>query len=176
MSTSMHINDLDTDERGDDPADPVDEDVLPQGFFRGHRAVGNPVEGEGDERDDDERIEDDCGEDRILETEDVQDNERRVGRDKCCRDDKEIFCKVVCDGEGGKCSPGHQELLSYLHDLDQFCGIALEIDHVRRLAGRLGPGVHRNGDICLGKGRGIVGAVTGHRDHPTPRLVLPDQS
>ena len=39
----------------------------------------------------------------------------------------------------------------------------------------LGSGVHRNGDVGLGKCRGIVGAITGHCYHPTSRLILPDQ-
>ena len=71
--------------------------------------------------------------------------------------------------------PGHQELLPDLHDLDQFCGITLEIDHVGRLAGRLGPGIHRHGDIRLGESGGIVGAVAVIATIRPPAWYCPDQ-
>ena len=87
----------------------------------------------------------------------------------------EIFRDIVCDREGGQRSPGHQELFADLDDLDQFCRVGVEVDHVRCFAGRLGPGVHCHRDIGLGKRGGIVGAVTGHGDHPPAGLVFPDQ-
>ena len=43
------------------------------------------------------------------------------------------------------------------------------------LARGLGAGVHRHPDVGLGQGRGVVGAVAGHRDQPAVRLLLLDQ-
>ncbi len=55
-----------------------------------------------------------------------------------------------------------------------FVGIAVEIDHVAGLAGRLRPGVHGDADIGLRERRSVVGAVTDHRDQFATFLFLAD--
>src|ERR1700724_1541362 len=51
------VDQLDPDERHDDPAEAVDEHVLAQHGVRAARAVRNAAQGERNERDDDERVE-----------------------------------------------------------------------------------------------------------------------
>ena len=63
-------------------------------------------------------------------------------------------------------------MLADRHDVDQLGGIAIEIHHVGRLFGGLGAGVHRHAHIGLGQGRGVVGAIAGHRHHLSELLLL----
>jgi len=54
----------------------------------------------------------------------------------------EILGDIISDAEGG---PGRRASFSNcfadLHDLDQFGGVAIQVDHVGGLAGRLGAGI-----------------------------------
>ena len=53
-------------------------------------------------------------------------------------------------------------------------GSRVEVDHVAGLFRGLGAGVHRDADVGLGEGRGVVGAVAGHGDEPALRLLVAD--
>ena len=60
------VDQLDADERRDQAADAVDEEVAAQERGRADRAVAHALQRERDERRDDERVEDDRREDRAL--------------------------------------------------------------------------------------------------------------
>ena len=53
-----HIDNLYADKRGDDPANTIDDDIIPQGDLSGHRAIGHATERKRDEGNDDQCIED----------------------------------------------------------------------------------------------------------------------
>ena len=62
----QEVDGLDADERDDDAAEAVDEEVPAQELRGADRAVGDPLQGERNERDDDQRVEDDRRQDRAL--------------------------------------------------------------------------------------------------------------
>ncbi len=105
----------------------------------------------------------------------VQHCQPRIEHHEHRRDDREIFGDVVGDREGGERAAGHQQLLAQADHLDQLGRIAVEIDHVARLARGLGAGVHRHADIGLGQSGRVVGAVAAHRDQLAAGLLLADQ-
>jgi hypothetical protein len=80
------------------------------------------------------------------------------------RDDGEVLGDVVGDAEGRQRAAGHQQLLADLDDLEQLGRVAVEVDHVAGLLGRLRAGVHRHGDVGLRQRGRVVGAVAGHGD------------
>ena len=91
------------------------------------------------------------------------------------RDDREVFGDVVGDAEGRQRAARDEHLLAGLDDLDELGRIAVEVDEVARLLGRLGPAVHRDADVRLRERRGVVGAVAGHGDELAAGLLLTDQ-
>ena len=106
---------------------------------------------------------------------DVEHAQAGIERNEHRRDDREIFGDVVGDREGGERTAGHQQLLAEADDLDQLGRIAVEVDHVARLARRLRAGVHRHADIGLRQRGRIVGAVAAHRDQLARLLFAADQ-
>ncbi len=60
------VDELDADERRDDPAQPVDEQVAPQQLTGRRGPERHAPEGQRDERDDDQGVEDDRREDGAL--------------------------------------------------------------------------------------------------------------
>ena len=58
------IDELDADERNDDAAEAIDEQVALQNGERAHRFVGHAAQRQRNQRDDDERVENDGAEDR----------------------------------------------------------------------------------------------------------------
>ena len=152
---------------------------------RADRPVADAAQGERDQQRDDQRVEDHRREDRRFrraERHHVEGVERAlaagregVGGREHRRQDREVLGDVVGDREGGQGAAGDQQLLADLDDLDQLRRIGVEVDHVARLARRLGAGVHRDADVGLGQGGGVVGAVAGHRDQAPVGLLLADQ-
>ena len=90
-------------------------------------------------------------------------------------DDGEVLGHVVGDRERGQRPTGDQQLLADLDDLDQLRRVGVEVDHVPRLLRRLGPRVHRDTDVGLREGGGVVGAVPRHRHEPATGLLAADQ-
>src|SRR5215210_8614486 len=73
------VEELDADERRDQPAEAVDEQVASQQRRRPQRPVADAAQGERDEQRDDQRVEDDGSDDRRLwraERHDVEPVER----------------------------------------------------------------------------------------------------
>src|ERR1700755_1606598 len=70
------VDRLNADERNDDAADAVDQQVAPQQRTGADRPVRDALQGERDQRDDDQRVEDDGGEDRALRRRQLHDVER----------------------------------------------------------------------------------------------------
>lgn len=68
----------------------------------------------------------------------------------------------------------HQELFADPYDVDEFGRIGVQVDHIAGLFGGRRAGVHGDPDIGLGQCRGVVGAVTGHRDHVAAGLLAAD--
>ena len=54
-------------------------------------------------------------------------------------------------------------------------GIRVQVDHIAGLFGRLSSGVHGYAHVSLGKGRGVIGPVSGHGHKMTRCLLLSDQ-
>ncbi len=52
-----HVDNLYPDEGSDNPPDPVENDVIPQGNLSGHRPIGHPVERERDQGDNNQGVE-----------------------------------------------------------------------------------------------------------------------
>src|SRR5215470_8060725 len=71
-----HVDNLDSDERNDYPADPIDQQVARQDRGGTERPILDPAQRERDERDNDERVENDRGKDRALRGAEVHDVER----------------------------------------------------------------------------------------------------
>ena len=74
---------------------------------------------------------------------------RRVGGGEHRGQDREVLRDVVGDRERGQRAARDQQLLADLDDLDQLRRVGVEVDHVARLARRLGAGVHRHADVGL---------------------------
>ena len=91
------------------------------------------------------------------------------------RDDREVLRDVVGDRERGQRSAGDQQLLADAHDVDQLGRVGVEVDHVAGLLRGRRSGVHRDPDIRLREGRGVVGAVTGHGDEVAALLLATDE-
>src|SRR5215475_544619 len=87
------VDDFDAGERGDDPAEAVDEQVATQHRRRAAWAVPDAAQGERDQQHDDDGVEDDRGEDRrdrAVQAHDVQRVEARVDGGEHRRDDGEV--------------------------------------------------------------------------------------
>ena len=63
---TSEVDRLDPEERGDDPAEAVDEEVALQQLARRRGPEGDAAQRERDEGDDDQGVEDDRREDRAL--------------------------------------------------------------------------------------------------------------
>ncbi len=66
-------------------------------------------------------------------------------------------------------------MLADLDDLDELGRVRVEVDHVAGLLGGRRARVHRDAHVRLGQGRGVVRAVTGHRDKLAARLLPLDE-
>src|SRR6202034_3408527 len=89
-----HVDQLDEDERGDDPADAVDEDIAPEDGGGTGGSPLDPAQRQRDEGNDDERIENDRREHGgrlVVQFQDIERLELRVGRHEHDRDDGEIL-------------------------------------------------------------------------------------
>ena len=173
------IDRLDPDKRRDDPPDPVDQQVVDQQLLGRHGAELRPLQRQRHQQRDDDRVEDDRREDGAEgagQVHDVQHPQLRIDGEQHRRDDGEVLGDVVGDAEGGQVAAGHQDLLADLDDVQELGRVAVEVDDVGRLAGRLGAGVHGHRHVGLGQGRGVVGAVAGHGHHEAGLLVLADQA
>src|SRR5699024_10831538 len=96
------------------------------------------------------------------------------GRHKHGGNNGEILGDIVGDGEGGQRAAGDQQLFADLHHFQDLGGVAVQIHHVGRFLGGGGAGVHGQAHVCLGQGRGVVGAVAGHGHDLAFRLLLLD--
>ena len=81
------VDSFDPDERRDDAAESIDEQIPAQQRGRAHRPVGDAPQRKRDQGDDDQRIEDDRRENRALRTRQVHDIQRvqptvTAGRDR----------------------------------------------------------------------------------------------
>ena len=111
---------------------------------------------------------------RRRQVHEVERPKDRIGRGEHRRQDGEIFRHVIGDREGGERAARHQQLLADLDDFDQLGRIGIEIDHVAGFARSLRAGLHRDPDIGLREGRGVIGAVAAHGDQPAAGLLLAD--
>src|SRR6478752_7956024 len=94
QGSDNEVDRLDADERNDDAADAVDQQVASQQRTRADRPITDALERQRDERDDDQRVEDDGGEDRALRRRQVHDVERLqlwIERNEHRRDDGEVL-------------------------------------------------------------------------------------
>ena len=109
-----------------------------------------------------------------MQSHDVEGLELRVDTAKRRGHDRKILGDVVGEAEGRQAASRHKQLLADGDDLQQLRGVAVEIDHVAGLLGRLRAGIHGYGDIGLSQGWGVVGAVARHRDQMPLLLVAAD--
>ena len=169
------------------PPSAKDQHVAAQQRRRADRPVADSAQGQRDQQRDDQGVEDDRRDDRRLRraqihhvellerTRGVTAGRRGIGRGEDRRQDREVLGDVVGDRERRQRSPGDQQLLADLNDLDQLRWVRVEVDHVPGLARSLGAGVHRHADVGLRQRRSVVGPVAGHRHEPALGLVLADQ-
>src|SRR5581483_2221090 len=106
---------------------------------------------------------------------DIESVEHRKDACKHRGNNCKIFGDVIRNREGGKGAAGHQQLLADCNDLDELCGVGVEINHVAGLFGGLSAGVHRDTDVSLSECGCVVGAIAGHRDELALRLLALDQ-
>src|ERR1700736_6770176 len=81
-SGNDEIDELDSDERHDDPAKAVDEQVALENRERAHRFVGHAAQGQRNQRDDDERVKDDGAKNGASGAVEVHDVEWSDGRER----------------------------------------------------------------------------------------------
>ena len=98
-----------------------------------------------------------------------------VDGDEDCRDDGEVLRHIIGDRKRRQRATRHEQLFPDFHDLDELCGIGIEVDHVTGFFRGLRAGVHRNTNVRLGECRGIIGAVAGHGDETTTSLLALDE-
>src|SRR4030095_2392237 len=137
------VDQFDPDERNDYAAEAVDKEVALQNRQRAHWFVSNTAQRQRDESNNDERVEDNGAQNcarRTVQMHNVQWRDLRKRGHQHRRDDGEIFRYVVCDAEGGKVAARDEHLLSDLNEIEELRRIAVEIDHVSRLARGLRPG------------------------------------
>ena len=161
------IDRLDADERRDDAAEAVNEQIPAQQGRRPKRAIADAAQRERHERDDDQCVEDHRGQNRGLrrfQSHDVQYIELGKRARKHGGNDGEIFRHVVGHRERRERAARDQELLADLNDFDQLGRVGIEIDHVAGFFRGLRSGVHGESDVGLREGGRVVGAVTGHGD------------
>ena len=130
-----------------------------------------------DQHHDDQRVEHNGRQNgalRAAQPHDVEHAQLRVDRSKQRRQDREVLGHVIGNRERGQCTTRHQQLLADLHHVQQFSGVAVQIDHVRGFPCSLGAVVHGHAHIGLGQGRGVVGAVTTHGYQTTVILLMAD--
>src|SRR5581483_2640565 len=116
------VDELDADERGDDAAQAVDQQVAAQDGGRPHGPELDALQSQGDERHDDQGVEDDRREDGgvgVVELHDVEGRQRREHALEHGRDDGEVLGHIVGHRERGERPPGDEELLADLDDLEQ---------------------------------------------------------
>src|SRR5580692_13051310 len=113
---------LDAGEREDEPADAVDPQVPAEHLAGRGRLVADAAQRERYQRGDDQRVEDDRRGDRrvrAVQFQDVELFEAGEHPGEHGREHREVLRDVVGDGEGRQRTPGDQELLADLDDLDE---------------------------------------------------------
>lgn len=96
------IDELDADERHDDAAEAIDEEVALQDCQGAHRLVGDAAQGQRNQRDNDEGVENDGAKNGAGGTVKVHDVERSDGGEGGHQhggNDGEIFRNIVRDTE-----------------------------------------------------------------------------
>jgi hypothetical protein len=188
---------FDADERDDQPAQAVDPQASPeQGRSRGRR-VPHAAQRQRDQRDDDQRVEDDRRRDRgrrAVQPHDVELAQPRVDDREHGRQHGEVLRHVVGDGERGQRTPGDQQLLADLDDLDELRRVRVQVqpagqpgcermtarrhDHRdRRVRQRERPGSFRHLGVRSGRGgdtvpEGRQRPALRHLLHPPRRLLV----
>src|SRR3984893_798239 len=69
------VDELDANERNDDPAEPIDEKITPQNACRPDGPVSHPAKRQGDQRDDDQRVENNRRQNSALRRREMHDIE-----------------------------------------------------------------------------------------------------
>ncbi len=93
-----------------------------------------------------------------------------------CRDDCKELGNIISHTERCERTARHQELFSDLDHFDQLGRVRIQIDHIAGFFGRLRPCIHRDTDVRLGKGWGVIGAVAGHRHEMAKGLLAANES
>src|ERR1700722_16169149 len=116
------VNGRDANERNNDAAQPVDEQVALQNGQRADGVELHAAQGQRNQGDDDEGIENDGAQDGAVRAVQAHDSERRTGRERHHRhggNDGEIFGPVVGDAERGQRAARDEQLLADFDDLDE---------------------------------------------------------
>src|SRR5713101_9005742 len=132
-----HVDSLDSQKWNYHAAEAVDEKIAGQNRGGTERTITHAAERQRYQRDNDQRVEDDRGQNRALrrrEMHHVEPLQLRILDDEQGRDDREIFCDVIGDGESGERTARHQELFANLDDFHDLGRIGVEVDHVAGLA------------------------------------------
>src|ERR1035441_6133576 len=127
------VDELDANERDDDPAQAVNEQVALKHGEGADGRVFDAAQGQGNQGDNNEGVENDGAQDgagRAVQAHDVQGRNGRERDHQHGGHDGEVFGNVVGDAEGGKRAARDEELLPDFDDLDELGGVAVEIHHV----------------------------------------------
>src|ERR1035441_6868384 len=136
------VDELDANERDDDPAQAVNEQVALKHGEGADGRVFDAAQGQGNQRDNDEGVENDGAQDGAGGAVQAHDVKGRNGRERGHQhggDDGEVFGDVVGDAERSERAACDKELLPDFDDLDELGGVAVQVHHVARLAVGGGP-------------------------------------
>src|SRR6266568_5498940 len=100
-----HIDYLDSDKRGDDTPNPIDQQVMDQQFLGRHRTEFGSLQSQRHQHRNDDGVEDDRRQDGgkgAGQVHHVEYAQLRVDREQRGRDDSKVLGDIVGDAEGGQ--------------------------------------------------------------------------
>src|SRR6266478_3580585 len=161
----QYVDELDSDERRNNSAYAVDQQIALQQGRRAERTIAHATERKRDESHNNQSVENHGREDcrfRRVKMHYIQNAEDGKSRGEHRGYDREVFGNVVSDRERGECAARDQQLLADFDNLDELGGVGVEIHHVAGFLGRLRARVHGHSDIRLSESWSVVRAVAGH--------------
>ena len=78
------------------------------------------------------------------------------------------------DRESSQCTTSHQQLFTDLHNLNQFCRIIIQVNHITGFLCSLCTTIHSHTYIRLRQSRSIICTITHHRNQLTSLLLFLD--
>src|ERR1700731_3128521 len=169
------IDNFNSYEGNDDSPEAPDEQIFAQKRVCSQRSVTDSLKGHRDKEWNNECVKNNRGKDcggRGVQLHDVNLLQPWQSAGEKRWNNRKVFRDVIGDREGRQSTSGHQELLADFDDFNQLGGVAVEVHHVRCFFGGLGPSIHRQGDVSLSQGWGIIGSISHHGNQLTSGLLF----